>query len=171
MGVRLCARLTQHTNFFSETTHPVTVMPDQTPDGDRTKDIGKILKAGSVYFLVALGVGFVLEVVRLEVVALHISKFIAHLMEAPTTILAMIIGANWAIDRFTLPPLPAIRLGVGSVALGFMILMECMIVLPLHGLSLAEYLTVQGSVVGTLPLSALGVLMVMPLLVGYHWER
>jgi hypothetical protein len=146
-------------------------MPDRVPGGERTKDIVDILKAGAVYFLVALGAGCVLEVVRLEVVAQHISAFIARMMEAPTTILAMVIGANWVIDRFTLPPLPAVRLGVGSVALGFMILMECMVVLPLHGLSLGEYFTVHGSVVGILPFSALGVLTVMPLLVGYRWER
>jgi hypothetical protein len=146
-------------------------MPDRATDGERTNDVVKILKAGAVYFLVALGAGVVLEVVRLEVVALHINEFIARLMETPTTILAMIIGANWVIDRFTLPPLPAVRLGVGSVALGFMILMECMVVLPLHGLSLGEYFTLQSSVVGTLPFSALGVLTVMPLLVGYRWER
>lgn len=146
-------------------------MPDRTPDGERTKDIVEILKAGTVYFLVALGAGFVLEVVRLEVVAQHISAFIARIMETPSTILAMIIGAKWVIDRFTLPPLPAVRLGVGTVALGFMILMECMVVLPLHGLSLGEYFTFHGSVIGTLPVSALGVLTVMPFLVGYHWER
>jgi hypothetical protein len=146
-------------------------MPDRATDGERTNDVVEILKAGAVYFLVALGAGVVLEVVRLEVVAQHINEFIARLMETPTAILAMIIGANWVIDRFTLPPLPAVRLGVGSVALGFMILMECMVVLPLHGLSLGEYFTLQGSVVGTLPFSALGVLTVMPLLVGYRWER
>jgi hypothetical protein len=146
-------------------------MPDRATDGERTNDVVEILKAGAVYFLVALGAGVVLEVVRLEVVAQHINEFIARLMEAPTTILAMIIGANWVIDRFTLPPLPAVRLGVGSVALGFMILMECMVVLPLHGLSLGEYFTLQSSVLGTLPFSALGVLTVMPLLVGYRWER
>jgi hypothetical protein len=146
-------------------------MPDRAPDGERTKDIVDILKAGTVYFLVALGAGFVFEVVRLEVVAQHISEFIARIMETPSTILAMIIGAKWVIDRFTLPPLPAVRLGVGTVALGCMILTECMVVLPLHGLSLGEYFTLQRSVVGTLPFSALGVLAVMPFLVGYHWER
>jgi hypothetical protein len=146
-------------------------MPDRTPGSEKTKGMVDIVKAGTVYFLVALGAGFVLEVVRLEVVAQHISEFIARIMETPSTILAMIIGAKWVIDQFTLPPLPAVRLGVGTVALGFMILMECMIVLPLHGLSLGEYFTLQGSVVGTLPVSALGVLAVMPFLVGYHWER
>ena len=146
-------------------------MLDRRLDDERSNGIRKILKAGSVYFLVALGAGFVLEVIRLEVVALHISELIARLMETPNTLLAMIIGAQWAIDRFTLPPLPMVRLGVGSVALSFMILVEFAVVLPLHGLSLGEYFATQHPAIGILPLSALGILTVMPLLVGYRWER
>lgn len=146
-------------------------MLDRTRDPEKSNGIREIVKAGSVYFLVALGAGFVLEVIRLEVVALHISALIARLMETPNILLAMIIGAQWVIDRFTLPPLPVVRLGVGSVALGFMVLMECAVVLPLHGLSLGDYFTTHHSALGILPLSALGILTVMPLLVGYHWER
>jgi hypothetical protein len=159
------------TNQIGETTRHETLLRERTPDGETSHGLLQILNAGAIYFLVALGAGFVFEVVRLEVVAQHISEFIARIMEPPSTILAMIIGAKWVIDQFTLPPLPAVRLGVGTVALGFMILMECMVVLPLHGLSLGEYFTFQGSVIGTLPVSALGVLTVMPFLVGYHWER
>jgi hypothetical protein len=144
---------------------------NNTPSDDTPYGLVQVVKAGTVYFLVALGAGFVLEVIRLQVVALHVSERIADMMEIPTTLLAMIIGARWAIHRFTLPPLPVIRLGVGLVALGLMILMEWAVVLPLHGLSLDQYFTTQDSIVGTLPIGALGVLTAMPLLVGYRWER
>lgn len=119
----------------------------------------------------ALGAGFVFEIIRLQVVALHVSERIAAVMEPPTALLAMIIGAQWVIDRFHLPPLPRIRLGIGFVALCLMILIESILVLPLHDLSLNQYFATQDFVVGVLPVGAHGGLTAMPLLVGYRWER
>jgi hypothetical protein len=95
----------------------------------------------------------------------------AQVMEIPSHLLAMIIAARWVIDRFTLPPFPGVRLTVGLVALSLWLVMEWIIVLPFHGLSLDEYLAIPDRVVGTLPIGALGVLTVMPFLVGYRWDR
>ncbi|GKS63006.1 hypothetical protein YTPLAS72_03100 [Nitrospira sp.] len=141
------------------------------PDEEQPHGLMQVLNAGAVYFLVALGAGVVLEIIRLQVVGLHLSERIAQMMEIPTHLLAVMIAARWAIDRFTLPPLPGVRLGVGLVALVFWVLMEWLIILPLHGLSLNEFLAAQRPVVGTVPIGALGVLTVMPFLVGYRWEH
>ena len=131
----------------------------------------QVLKAGTIYFLVAVGAEFVLEVVRLQVVALHVGERLAEMLEIPNVLLATIIGARWIVDRFTLPPLPGIRLGVGLVALMLLLIAEGTVILPLHGLTVSEYLAGRDSVVGVAPLGALGVLTVMPFLVGYRWER
>ena len=128
----------------------------------------QVLKAGTIYFLVAVGAEFVLEVIRLQVVALHVGERLAEMLEIPNVLLATIIGARWIVDRFTLPPLPGIRLGVGLVALMLLLIAEGTIILPLHGLSVSEYLAARDSVVGVAPLGALGVLTVMPFLVGYR---
>ncbi|HBH78669.1 MAG TPA: hypothetical protein DDY39_02475, partial [Nitrospira sp.] len=93
----------------------MTTLPAKIPDIQHKTRASLVVRAGGVYFLVALGVGFVLEIVRLEVIALHISELIARLLEVPNTLVAMIIGAKWTIDRFHLPPLPRIRLGIGFV--------------------------------------------------------
>lgn len=159
------------TDQISKPTSPVSTIPAKLYDAQQKIRASLVVRAGGVYFLVALGVGFVLEVVRLEVVALHISELIARLLEVPNTLLAMIIGAQWTIDRFKLPPLPRIRLGIGFVAFILMILTESAVVLPLHGLSIDEYMALQHAVVGMLPFGVLGVLAAMPLLVGYRWER
>lgn len=151
--------------------HPVTPLPAKIPDIQHKTRASLVVRAGGVYFLVALGVGFVLEIVRLEVIALHISELIARLLEVPNTLVAMIIGAKWTIDRFHLPPLPRIRLGIGFVAFVLMILTESAIVLPLHGLTIDEYMALQHAVVGVLPVGVLAVLTGMPLLVSYRWER
>ncbi len=159
------------TDLIGEPTRHVMSVSEKTPDEARLTGLVQVLKAGAVYFLIALGAGFVLEVIRLEVVALHFSTRMAQVMEIPSHLLAMIIAARWVINRFTLPPFPGIRLSVGFVALSLWLVMEWIIVLPFHGLSLDEYLAIQDPIVGTLPIGALGVLTVMPFLVGYRWDR
>ena len=151
--------------------YPVTSVPDKTPGSEKSHGLVQVLKAGTIYFLVAVGAEFVLEVIRLQVVALHVGERLAEMLEIPNVLLATIIGARWVVDRFTLPPLPGIRISVGLVALIFLLIMEGTIILPLHGLSISEYLAGQDPVEGIAPLGALGVLTVMPFLVGYRWER
>ena len=158
-------------NRIGEPVDPVTTLPAKISEARHKTRASLVVRAGGVYFLVALGVGFVLEVVRLEVIALHISELIARLLEVPNTLLAMIIGAKWTIDRFHLPPLPRIRLGIGFVAFVLMILTESAVVLPLHGLTIDEYMALQHAVAGMLPVGVLAVLTGMPLLVSYRWER
>ncbi len=149
----------------------MTSVPDKTPDGEKLHGLVQVLKAGTLYFLIAVGAEFVLEVIRLQVVALYVGERLAEMLEIPNVLLATIIGARWVVDRFTLPPLPGIRLSVGLVALILLLIVEGTVILPLHGISVTEYLAGQDSAVGIAPLGALGVLTVMPFLVGYRWER
>ena len=162
---------TRSTDQINEPARPLSTVPATLADVQQKVRASLVVRAGGVYFLIALGVGFVLEVVRLEVVALHISELVARLLEVPNTLLAMIIGAQWTIDRFKLPPLPRIRLGIGFVAFILMILTESAVILPLHGLSIDEYMALQHAVVGMLPFGVLAGLTAMPLLVGYRWEH
>jgi hypothetical protein len=111
----------------------------------------QVLKAGAIYFLVAVGAEFVLEIIRLQVVALHLSTRFAEMLEIPNVLLATIIGARWAVDRFILPPLPGIRLSVGLVALILLLIAEGTIILPIHSLSVTEHPAGQDPVVGVAP--------------------
>ena len=52
-----------------------------------------------------------------QVVALHVGERCAEMLEIPNVLLATIIGVRWVDDRFTLPPLPGLRLSIGFVAL------------------------------------------------------
>ncbi len=149
----------------------MTSVPDKTPGSKRPHGLVQVLKAGTIYFLVAVGAEFVLEIIRLQVVALHVGERLAEMLEIPNVLLATIIGARWVVDRFTLPPLPGIRLSIGLVALMLLLIAEGTVILPLHSLSVTEYLAGQDPVVGVAPLGALGVLTVMPFLVGYRWEH
>lgn len=159
------------TDLIGEATRHVTSVPEKTTRDRRLHDLLQVVKVGAIYFLITIGAGFVLEVVRLQVVALHISGRLAEMMEIPNVLLATIIGAGWVVDRFTLPPLPGIRLGVGLVALCLMLTSEWSVLQILQSLSSAGYVTHQETAIETLPIDAFGVLTVMPFLFGYRWER
>jgi len=149
----------------------VTSVPDKTPSGERLHGLVQVLQAGATYFLVVVGAECVLEIIRLQVVALHVSEKLAEMLEIPNVLLATIIGGRWVVDRFTLPPLPGIRLGVGLVALCLVLISEWTVMQALQSLSVEGYVAIQDAAVEPIPIGALGVLTVMPFLVGYRWER
>ena len=159
------------TDLIGETPHHETSVPDEARKNERSHALMQVLNAGALYFLITIGAGVVLEVIRLQVVALHISGRIAEMMEILNVLFATIIGAAWVVDRFILPPLPGIRLGVGLVALGLMLTSEWTVLQILHSLSSAGYITDQDAAFRSIPFDALSVLTVMPFLVGYRWER
>ncbi len=154
-----------------DTAYRVTSVPDKTPSGERLHGLMQVLKAGATYFLIVVGAEFVLEIIRLQVVALHVSERLAEILEIPNVLLATIIGSRWVVDRFTLPPLPGIRLGVGVVALCLVLISEWTVIQVLQSLSVEGYVAAQDAAVEPIPVGALGVLTVMPFLVGYRWER
>lgn len=89
----------------------------------------------------------------------------AELMEAPIMFVITVLAARWVARHFLLPPTLATRLGVGFVALGFLLVVEFTLVLWLRGLTIGEYLARRDPVAGTVYVMMLGVFAVMPLLV------
>ena len=53
------------------------------------------MTAGATYFFITVGAEFALEVIRLQVVALHVGERFAEMLEIPNVLLATIIGARW----------------------------------------------------------------------------
>jgi len=76
-----------------------------------------------------------------------------------------ILAARWVAQRLSLPPAPAVRLGVGLVALAFLLIAEFTFVLGIRGLTIGEYLASRDPVAGTVYVVLLVVFAVMPLLV------
>ena len=89
----------------------------------------------------------------------------AELMEAPIMFVVTIFAARWIVRHLALPPTVSIRLGIGSIALGLMLVAEFAFVLRLRGLSISEYLATRDPVSGTVYSLMLAVLAIMPLLV------
>jgi hypothetical protein len=86
-------------------------------------------------------------------------------METPLMFVATLLAARWVVRRFSLPPRPIAGLGVGFVALGFLLLLEFTVVLWLQGLTIGEYFESRDPVAGTVYIVMLGLFAIMPLLV------
>ena len=125
----------------------------------------QILKAGVLYFALVFAAGFVLGTIRTLWMAPSFGTRTAELMEAPIMLVATILAARWVARLLSLPPTAATRLGVGFLALGFMLGAEFTVILLVRGLTIGEYLASRDPVAGTVYIVMLGIFAVMPLLV------
>jgi hypothetical protein len=125
-----------------------------------------ILKAGMLYFTIVYGAGFVLGPIRHLWVVPRFGPRMAELMETPIMfIIIIIVAARWIVRCLGLPSTASSRLGMGSIALGLMLVAEFMLVLWLRDLSVREYLASHDPVSGGIYYLMLGVFAIMPLLV------
>ena len=125
----------------------------------------QILKAGVFYFALVFGAGFVLGPIRILWVVPRFGTRIAELMETPIMFMVTIVAARWIVRRLSVPSKLSSRLGMGCIALGFMLVAEFTLVLWLRGISISEYLANRDPVSGTVYYAMLGAFAIMPLLV------
>jgi len=100
----------------------------------------KILKAGLLYFVFVFGAGFVLGTIRTLWMVPRFGARTAELMETPIMFVITVLAARWVARHLLLPFALATRLGVGSVALAFLLAVEFTVVLWLRGLTIGEYI-------------------------------
>ena len=123
------------------------------------------LKAGTLYYALVFGAGFVLGTFRVLWIVPRFGPRTAELMETPIMLLVTILAARWVVRRLAVPGTRFARLGMGCIALGPLLVSEFTLVLWLRGLSISEYLASRDPVSGTVCYAALGLFAVMPLLV------
>jgi len=125
----------------------------------------RIVKAGVLYFAIVFGAGFVLGPIRILWAVPRYGTRVAELMETPIMLVVTIVAARWIVRRLALPSTPSIRLGMGFLALGLLLVAEFTLVLWLRGLSISEYLASRDPVSGTVYYVMLGIFAIMPLVV------
>lgn len=128
--------------------------------------VKQILKAGALYFTLVFAVGFVLGTIRTLWIAPALGARTAELIEEPIMFGVSIFAARWVVKR---PPSPAnwrMRLGLGCVALGLMLLVEFTFVLWIRGLTLREYFAHRDPISGSAYFLTLAAFAVMPVFVG-----
>lgn len=126
----------------------------------------EILKSGVLYFTFVFGAGFLLGVIRVLLLVPRFGERTAELMEMPIMLVVTIVSARWIVLRFAMPSTLPSRLGMGLVALFFLLAAELTLVLRLRRLSVREYFATRDPVTGTVYYAMLGALAIMPLLVG-----
>jgi hypothetical protein len=125
--------------------------------------ITQILKAGILYFALVFGAGFVFGTVRTLWVVPRVGTRMAELMEMPIMLVVTIVTARWVVLHFAIPSVPSLRLGMGGIALGLLLVAEFGLVLWLRGLSIRQYLATRDPVSGTVYYVMLVVFAIMPL--------
>lgn len=124
-----------------------------------------------LYFATVFGFGFALGTVRVLILVPRLGDRTAELMETPLMIAVSYFAAGWIVRRFTLPAVPAQRLGVGLIALALMLAVEFGFVLQLRGLTIAEYFATRDPVSGAIYYLSLALFALFPLLVHRNNSR
>ena len=124
-----------------------------------------IMKAGVLYFALVFGAGFVLGAARTLWVVPRVGARKGKLIEMPIMLVVTIVAARWIVLHFGITSEALVRLGVGGIALGFMLVVEFGPVLWMRGLSIKQYFATRDRVSGTVYYVMLGVFAVMPFLV------
>jgi type IV secretory pathway TrbD component len=118
-----------------------------------------------LYFALVFGAGFVLGPIRILWVVPRFGTRMAELIETPIMFVVILVAARWIIQRLALQYAVSIRFGMGSIALGLMLVAEFTLVLWLRGLSITEYLATRDPVSGTVYYMMLVLFAIMLLLV------
>lgn len=126
---------------------------------------GRVVRAGLIYFALVFGAGFVLGPLRILILVPRVGGRAAELLELPVMVGLCWLAARWVTRRFAVPPATGARLGMGMLAGALLLAAEFALVLPLRGLTLAEYLATRDPVAGAAYYVAVLLMALMPLMV------
>jgi hypothetical protein len=127
------------------------------------------LKAGVIYFAIVFGAGFFLGTVRTLWVVPRFGTRSAELMEAPIMLVVTILAARWVFGHLAAPVSLSGRLGIGYIALGFMLAAEFALVRLVRQQSIREYLASRDPVSGAVYYGMLVLYALMPaILLGFR---
>ena len=124
-----------------------------------------LLKASLLYFALVFGAGFILGPIRILWLIPQVGERSAELMELPFMIAVSYLAARWIVRRFSIPSIRSIRIRVGLMALGLMLISEISLGLWIRGISLNEIFTSRDPVSGTAYYLALALFAALPLLI------
>jgi len=124
---------------------------------------GQVARAGLAYFALVFGAGFVLGPLRILFLVPRVGERAAELLELPVMVGLSWLAARWVTRRLAVPSSTGARLGMGTLAGALLLGAEFALVLPLRGLTLAEYLATRDPVAGTAYYLAVLLMVLMPL--------
>ncbi len=129
------------------------------------------IKAGVAYFALVFGAGFILGALRVPLLVPRVGVRMAELIEAPFMLAAIVLAAVFVVRRFSLPHAASIRLRVGVLALGLMLVAEATLALALQYRTLSDYVASRDPVSGGVFVAMLVLYALMPLVVAQTRRR
>jgi hypothetical protein len=127
-------------------------------------------KPAVLYFVLVLGTGFVLGMIRVPFLVPRLGERYAELLEMPFMLVAIVLAARHVVRRFALPASMSVRLKVGFAALAMSVLAELLLATVLQGRSLAKFIASRDPVSGSVYLAMLLLFALMPSILG-HMRR
>jgi hypothetical protein len=126
----------------------------------------KILAAALLYFLVVFGVGFLVGPVRVLYVEPRVGTIAAVMLEAPILLVAMVMGARYAVRWSGVPWSTSALLSVGVIALALQQIADVAVAVLLRGMSVGDHLRQFATTPGMIYAALLFAFAVMPSLLG-----
>ncbi|MBL8429083.1 MAG: hypothetical protein JNJ95_04220 [Dechloromonas sp.] len=124
----------------------------------------RTIKAGTSYFALAFGAGFVMGMIRVPFLVPRLGERIAELIEMPFMLVVIVLAARFVIRRFALPARSLVRLGTGLIALGLLVAAELLLAVALQDRSLGDYIASRDPLSGSVYLAMLILFALMPLI-------
>jgi hypothetical protein len=115
-----------------------------------------------LYFGIVFGVGFVLGALRVTLLVPRLGERLAELSEMPVMFVAIYFAAGSIVRRCGTRVHGAGWIGVGLLALVFMLGAELLMAVALAGRSVSEYLASRDPVAGAVYLAMLFLFAAMP---------
>ena len=125
------------------------------------------LKAGSAYFALVFGAGFMLGAIRVPLLVPRLGERMAELLEMPLTCIVIWWSARFVIRRYALPAALLPRLGAGLLALLLLVGAELLLTVALQERSVGEYLESRDPISGSVYLAMLVLFTAMPSLLAW----
>jgi hypothetical protein len=121
------------------------------------------VKAGSAYFALVFGIGFILGTIRVLVVAPRLGDLVAVLIELPIILTAAWIICDRVSARFLVPDRWRSRFVMGGIAFALLMVAELGLSVLLFGNSIGEHLGAYRSSHGALGLTGQLIFALFPL--------
>ena len=124
--------------------------------------VSKTIKAGTIYFAIVLGTGFVLGVFRVPILVPRIGERWAELAEMPIMATVIFFAAGYILRRFPEIRSPGRSLMAGLLALVLSVATELGLATVLQDQTLTEFIGSRDKVSGSVYVALLLVFAVMP---------
>ena len=125
------------------------------------------IKAGTLYFAMVLGAGFMLGMIRVPLLVPRLGERYAELAEMPVMLAVIVMAAMYIVRRYALDPDLASCLQVGFLALALTVSAELLLATLIQSRSIAQYIASRDPVSGSVYILLLLVFALMPALLVY----